>query len=362
MKTEATEKKDGTVTIKDISSRLNVSSTSVHRALSGKVGVSETLRQKIIETANEMGYTANYAAAALKRKTIRIAAVLPQDDGLYFDSIWQGLRACEQEIRGLNIEVVPILAQDEFEQKERLKEIADSGSAYSGVVTYSFTPKAASLLQMQRLVSQKVATVLLDENIVEPEGLYCIPSNAAAVGRVAGELVSLITPETGTVLISGGRKDAQNHTEKRESFVEYLHQHKPGIRVVVAEGFSRSRTQCETIHREMVNAMKENRKELVAAYALTAIDDVQMVRAAQEAELLDRIHLVGTDLNRFTADCLRQGSLKAVIDQGAYMKGYTGLKLLVDKILKNEEPTRRFDCPVEIVLASNLRFYEHIRP
>ena len=41
-----------TVTIKDISRKLGVSSVSVHRALKGKEGLSDELRAKIIETSN----------------------------------------------------------------------------------------------------------------------------------------------------------------------------------------------------------------------------------------------------------------------------------------------------------------------
>ena len=55
-------------TIKDIAEKLNISSVSVHRALAGKEGVSEKLRAQILQTAKEMGYEVNYAAASLKRK------------------------------------------------------------------------------------------------------------------------------------------------------------------------------------------------------------------------------------------------------------------------------------------------------
>ena len=50
--------------------------------------------------------------------------------------------------------------------------------------------------------------------------------------------------------------------------------------------------------------------------------------------------------------------MKAVINQGAYMKGYTGLSILVDSIIKHMEPPQRVDCPIDIVLKSNLSFYE----
>lgn len=44
------------ITISDIASALDISAISVSRALSGKIGVGEELREKILEKAKEMGY------------------------------------------------------------------------------------------------------------------------------------------------------------------------------------------------------------------------------------------------------------------------------------------------------------------
>ena len=54
-----TEKKVAPATLKDISARLNISATSVHRALTGKEGISDSLRELILTTAREMGYEKN---------------------------------------------------------------------------------------------------------------------------------------------------------------------------------------------------------------------------------------------------------------------------------------------------------------
>ncbi len=40
------------------------------------------------------------------------------------------------------------------------------------------------------------------------------------------------------------------------------------------------------------------------------------------------------------------------------MKGYTGLNILVDRMVKNIEPPLRIDCPIDVVLHSNLSFFE----
>ncbi|WP_201003840.1 substrate-binding domain-containing protein [Paenibacillus glycanilyticus] len=54
------------VTMKDIANRLGVSSVTVSKALGDKEGVSDELKQKIKEIAQEMGYRFNTAAKAMK--------------------------------------------------------------------------------------------------------------------------------------------------------------------------------------------------------------------------------------------------------------------------------------------------------
>ena len=64
------------VTLREVAQRVGVSMVSVSRALSGKEGVSEATRKRILETAEEMGYTANLAASALKKKRATVSIIL----------------------------------------------------------------------------------------------------------------------------------------------------------------------------------------------------------------------------------------------------------------------------------------------
>ena len=54
------------VSLKDIAQHCGVSVGTVSKALNGRVDVGEATKQRILETAKEMGYTANSAARALK--------------------------------------------------------------------------------------------------------------------------------------------------------------------------------------------------------------------------------------------------------------------------------------------------------
>lgn len=347
----------GSVTIKDISARLNVSATTVHRAISGKEGVGEALRKRILETAKEMGYEVNYAASSIKRAAKRVAAVLP-DKGLYFDNIWKGFRAMAKEVKGLNIEIEEFACRDERHQYELLKQIADAGSGrYAGIVTFSYTRSPKVLFQLQRLVAQKMVTIVIDDELKEPEGLYCIPPNERVLGQVAGELIAMITPESGTVLVSEGRPDSKIHRNKIQSFADYLQEKKGSLQVEIVSGYSRNHEQDGAIVHTWQETLKRY-PDAAACYALTSHDNALMVKAVKEMGLTGQIPMIGTDLNETTAQLLRNGELKAVINQGAYRKGYVSLSILVDSIVKHMDPPKRVDCPIDIVLQSNLDFYE----
>jgi LacI family transcriptional regulator, galactose operon repressor len=69
-----------TVTIRDVARRLNLSITTVSRALDGYEDVAEETRQLVIRTAHEMGYVPNQAARQLRRRrSDTIGYILPAD-------------------------------------------------------------------------------------------------------------------------------------------------------------------------------------------------------------------------------------------------------------------------------------------
>ena len=65
-------------TIHDVAKKLNLSITTISRALDGYEDVSDQTRQRVIKTAGEMGYAPNRAARQLRRqKTETIGFIIP---------------------------------------------------------------------------------------------------------------------------------------------------------------------------------------------------------------------------------------------------------------------------------------------
>ncbi len=73
-------------TIRDVANRLNLSITTVSRALDGYADVAEETRRLVFKTADEMGYVPNQAARQLRRRrSDAIGYILPADKPRFSD-------------------------------------------------------------------------------------------------------------------------------------------------------------------------------------------------------------------------------------------------------------------------------------
>lgn len=97
-------------TVKDLAKALNMSATTVSRALRGRPGMTEKTRAAILSAAKRMGYVRNVAGAALSTgKTQSIMFVVPEASrsySLYQMDVLQGL-IDEASQHGYSVTVVP---------------------------------------------------------------------------------------------------------------------------------------------------------------------------------------------------------------------------------------------------------------
>ncbi len=79
-------------TIKDIAQKLDISVSTVSRALRDTHDVSSITRNKVLSIASELNYKPNFNATALaKGKTLNIAIILPFITNFYFSSVVTGI-------------------------------------------------------------------------------------------------------------------------------------------------------------------------------------------------------------------------------------------------------------------------------
>lgn len=67
----------GNITMRDLGKRLGVSAVTISKALAGKSGVSEDMRQRIIRLANELGYVNPNAQPDRRQKGLDVGILIP---------------------------------------------------------------------------------------------------------------------------------------------------------------------------------------------------------------------------------------------------------------------------------------------
>ncbi len=117
------------VTIRDIARQLNLSITTVSRALDGYPDVSNRTRVRILETAAEMGYAPNQAARQLRRrKTDAIGYILSSYQARFSDptiaNTLSGL-ADEAAVHGVDL-MVSIASPNSDQEKAIFKRLSRS--------------------------------------------------------------------------------------------------------------------------------------------------------------------------------------------------------------------------------------------
>ncbi len=347
------------VTLKEIAAELNVSRTTVHRALHGKEGISEELRQAILTRAEELGYTTNYIASSLKRKTKRLAVVLPQKEGVgqfYHKYFWDAIETFYPEASSLNVEIVAFPFQEDKDQQVAIldKIFHDGNTEYHGILTMPTKNDEELRQAVKRFSYKNVPVVLVDSDLPDSGRLCCIAPHDRLTGRLGAEILTSITHKPGKILIASGSTAHAAHMNNLEGFREYLKESAPEFELLVMHNYG----NFQKCYQESV-ALLRSHPDIVAFYSVTARDTIPLTQAVIDCGLAGKLRGVGSDLFPQSAKLLRQGALQALIYKNAYDKGRLGFEVLFSYVVKNIAPeTEKMTVPISVIMQNNLPFFK----
>lgn len=358
---------DKKVTIKDIANATGYSVATIHRALMDKEGVSQEAAANIKQTAQEMGYFANAVAAALKRKQINIAVVLPNHEiyGKYFYSyISQGWQDYfKKHCSGFNINCVEYLfdcnvSNDEEMQLEMLNQVwKERGGDLDGLLTCPVSNSERLSRAIERFSLTGTTVVLIENDLRDSGRLCCItPSEEVAIpsGALAAEVMCKCVHEsTGTVLIASGNDNSLAHVLTMKGFVDFIRSNRPGLEIVKCP-YTQD-LDAFLAHAQQIISQCDN---LVAAYAARAQACAPLASAIAATEKGKNAFVIASDLFHETAQLLENGIIDAVISDDPYEKGVLAMESLVNRLIRNAQPELDVFPPPHVVLKSNVRLFK----
>lgn len=328
-------------TLKDIARAMGVSATTVHRALQGKERVSEETRETAMRLAAEMGYRANYMAAALKRKSVHFAIALPEptnENRFYYLNLWQGARRFLETVTEFHVEAHEIyypLTPDS--NGAVLRELYErQADEIDGLLTIAVNhPQSAFFLE--KLSAKGVPIALIGSDLHREHRFCCVKSRDEVAGRLAAELLTAFHPPDAAhkIIVTGnmvGSLTMMDQYDNSRGFEQYIERYAPGT--VLLRAYN---SDTALAYEQMTNLLLQH-PDTYAIYSCSARHTVQMCRVIAELGLQGRIRLVGNDCFAESDELLRQGLLTAIIDKKVERQGYLAMQTLFNYKVKGEYP------------------------
>ncbi|WMJ84524.1 LacI family DNA-binding transcriptional regulator [Oscillospiraceae bacterium LTW-04] len=348
----------GRVTLKDIALDLGISRTTVHRALHGKEGISDQLRATIRSRAEEMGYTANYVASSLKRKTVRLAVVLPRKDGkgqYYHKYFWNSVETFLPEASSLNASIeFYSFEEDTDEQFALLGTLLEEEVPVDGLLTMPAKCDPSMQQMIERFGYRNIPVVLIDNDLPGSHHLCCVAPHDHMTGRLGAEILLTTTHQKGKILIANGSADSAAHMHNLQGFRDYLNENGNPFELLVIQEYG----NYDRCYNQALRLLKEH-KDIVAFYSVTARSTLPLCHAVKELGFAGVLRGVGSDLFPESAQLLRDNVVQALIYKNAFDKGMLGFRILFDYVVKNIQPKKtQVTVPISVIMKNNLRFFE----
>lgn len=367
-------------TLRDIADATGLSAVSVHKALTGKPGVSEETRRTVQAMAKKLHYSANDAASALKRSARSIAIVLPAEGGendYFYRDMWRAVRDAADEMANFNVTLLPCPCDGTWRgQAEALQGIKQVGRA-EGVLVANSMDQTALNEAIDHLAQDGVPVITVNSDALGAKRLCCVSAPNERAGRLAAEFMAGGMPDAPcSVALCGAREMSAIHQDNLYGFVQELRALRPSVRIVnlcdaPVPGTAPPRTMqvnslaspprgaepaaAATAVAALTNVLAA--PDLYGAYSPSARGTMQLCTAAAALSLRGKC-LVGSDVFPALQPYFDSGILRATVWKDPYSQMWQAIHAMYAHLTGRETPGGA-DSTVRIglVLRSNLIDY-----
>jgi len=343
--------------IKDIAAIAGVSIGTVDRVIHNRGEVAEKTRIKVLEILKETNYSPNLMAQVLKTKRrFHLVSLLPapSDDNSYWKKHPLGMIRAIRELEPFQVTLSQVTfdmqSEDDFQKKaNQVLDFKPDGVLLAPIF------KSESITFCSLLEAEKIPFVFIDGFIDKTEFLAYVGENIFQSGRVAGQLIDMVTPENGDILVVTIARNIRNvlHLTKRtDGFLSYFDKsgRNKGRRIILNIPDPSSKT----IHSELDKIFAAN-PEIKSVFITGS--RLYLIASYLEEKGLKTIDLIGYDLLEANVSFLTSGTTKFLIGQRPEEQTYKGIKKLFEYLSLHKIPDRIEYLPVDIVTSENVDFF-----
>lgn len=308
-------------TLKDIAIKLNISITTVSKALKGYSDVSKTTRKAVFQQAEEMNYSPNSVAVNLRtRQTKTIGVIIPAISHQFFSKVIDGIIE-EAEKNGYLV----IILQSEESVKQEKKLIKLLMNKRVDGILMSLAADNDTSKHLKKVIDTKIPLVLFDKIskiskcskvvINDREASYnattlLINSGCRKIAHFRGPL----NPQNSIDRYLGYRKALEDNNIEFDRSLIYTCN-----KVTFEEGY------------EYAKEIHEQNKDVDAIFAITDLVAVGAIAYLNEAgiKIPEEISVIGFS-NWFMSAVITPPL--TTVEQPGYQMGKKAVKLLFEEI------------------------------
>ena len=352
---------EGPVTMKEIAAELGVSINTVHKAITGKPGVSDERRAQIQAAAKAMGYHRNEVASSLRRKDVRVAVCLPGAEGegaSHNEALWEGVRRFAKTPRaaGVSFEELPYEPGEYGELLVSVEERIAAGHDLAGLLAFA-PPAGAGREALGRIAETGLPVELVDNDCASIARLGASISDYRAAGQLMAEQALNLVAGRGAdgepirvLLLSG-----DTHTDSNYLMARTFRNGMKAAGAIELEEIAGGQARAATVRRELAAKLAGD-----GAPALVCCIGAAATQIAAEALPGAPTHplAIGCGVFAESAEALRGGTFTNLIYQDRCTMVERAAETLAERVLWGTRPKRPVQSVgVDLVFKSNLNQY-----
>jgi len=331
------------ITIHDIARELNISASTVSRALNDNPLISKTTREKIKKVALEMGYRPNTMAANLRtRRTNTIGVIVPLINRHFFSSVISGI---EDVAYTQGFAVTISQSNDNFEKEEKIAHTLFSNRVDGLILSIGMETK--SFEHLKHFSIRNVPLVFFDRIADEIEAHKISVDDYSGGFKATSHLI-----ETGAKRIAhiGGPLNLNIYQKRLDGYRDAMK--KAGLPVDESMLIHNSLTRADG-----TNAVKKLFSQKVKPDAIFCANDttaLSVIIYLQQHGIIipDDVSIVGFSNEPFSEVVTPSIS---TIRQPGFEMGQKAAELIIEQIKTKDKPVKfqQIVMPTELIIRQS---------
>lgn len=342
----------------DIAKKLNISRTTVSRALKGK-NISDKTRLKVLEAVESMGYMPNTAATGLaskNKKTVYVFTVITVDEG-YAIHMTDGIKAVSELWRDYNFNIEIVLTdinKGENQCEEQLRQFYDvvGHEQVNGIIFSALSRENMEIVERE-CEERKIPLMTLDM-IYFSDKLCHVGPDYFELGKYSAAYISQLIMKKGNMLTLRYDEGYEIGERRMRGFLAKLNEY----------------PQIQVTDLELKEMKKENYWELLDQYldkvnpaAIYSPYHVEYIAEYLEMRhiAVDQYVLIANGVNEKIEKYLFNGMINGIVSARPYYLGAVAANNFFKYFYRTNEMVRgRIDVMVDIYIAENYQRYDKL--